>query len=108
MVTVTSGRGVASVTQLHHLSFCAIMSATAIRDKPSEGDPEGGSNTRAAYYIPISDIAKVHTRLSFIAFFSALTLGCTLHYKKIVKNGIAGYPEEWFPSVSATYVNLLP
>ena len=55
-----------------------------------------------------STLARIHTFLSLLAFLSALLVGCTLHYKKIVKNGIAGYPEEWFPSVSATYVNLLP
>lgn len=51
-----------------------------------------------------SKIAAAHTYFAFAAFISALLIGCALHYKKIVKNGIAGYPEEWFPSVSATYV----
>jgi hypothetical protein len=41
-------------------------------------------------------IARLHTRLAFTAFVSALLLGCALHYKKIVKNGVAGYPEEWY------------
>ncbi|ORZ04605.1 hypothetical protein BCR41DRAFT_379067 [Lobosporangium transversale] len=36
------------------------------------------------------------------AFLLALAIGCYGHYYKIVKNGIAGYPDEWFPSVSAT------
>lgn len=49
-------------------------------------------------------VARIHTLLALTAFFSALALGCFLHYKKIVKNGVAGYPEEWFPSVSATSV----
>ena len=52
--------------------------------------------------INASWVAKAHTYFAFSAFVSALLLGCALHYKKIVKNGIAGYPEEWFPSVSAT------
>lgn len=52
--------------------------------------------------IDASQVAAAHTYLAFSAFASALLLGCALHYKKIVKNGIAGYPEEWFPSVSAT------
>lgn len=51
---------------------------------------------RAAY------IAKAHTVLAFAAFLSALLIGTALHYKKIVKNGVAEFPEEWFPSVSAT------
>ncbi|KAG9315095.1 Frag1/DRAM/Sfk1 family-domain-containing protein [Chiua virens] len=54
--------------------------------------------------IDASHVAAAHTYLAFAAFISALLLGCALHYKKIVKNGIAGYPEEWFPSVSATIV----
>jgi hypothetical protein len=47
-------------------------------------------------------IVTIHTYLAYAAFITALIIGCLLHYKKIVKNGVAGYPEEWFPSVSAT------
>lgn len=54
--------------------------------------------------INASHVAATHTYLAFTAFGAALFLGCMLHYKKIVKNGVAGYPDEWFPSVSATYV----
>lgn len=36
------------------------------------------------------------------AFILAFIIGCYGHYYKIVKNGVAGYPDEWFPSVSAT------
>ena len=39
------------------------------------------------------------------AFFGSLILGIALHYKKIVKNEYYGYPQEWFPSVSATIGN---
>ncbi len=49
-------------------------------------------------------VARAHTYLAYSAFGTALVLGLLLHYKKIVKNGVAGYPKEWFPSVSATYV----
>ncbi|PCH42647.1 hypothetical protein WOLCODRAFT_163942 [Wolfiporia cocos MD-104 SS10] len=55
-----------------------------------------------------SRVARAHTVLAFAAFLSALFLGCALHYKKIVKNGVAGYPEEWFPSVSATIGDWYP
>ncbi|KAL4074973.1 Frag1/DRAM/Sfk1 family-domain-containing protein [Scleroderma yunnanense] len=58
--------------------------------------------------IDASHVAVVHTYLAFAAFGSALLLGCMLHYKKIVKNGVAGYPEEWFPSVSATIGDWYP
>jgi hypothetical protein len=56
------------------------------------------------FIIHASVIGRIHTCLAFIAFLTALCVGCLCHYKKIVKNGVAGYPEEWFPSVSATYV----
>jgi len=36
------------------------------------------------------------------AFVGSLVTGIALHYKKIVKNEYYGYPQEWFPSVSAT------
>ncbi|CAG8702252.1 1805_t:CDS:2, partial [Gigaspora margarita] len=36
------------------------------------------------------------------AFLFALFVGCYTHYRKIVKNEFYGYPDEWFPSVSAT------
>ena len=68
-----------------------------------------------------SRIAVAHTYLAYTAFFGTLGLACLLHFKKIVKNGVAGYPQvklhisgtspqiyfqphpqEWFPSVSAT------
>lgn len=36
------------------------------------------------------------------AFILAFLIGCYAHYHKIVKNDVAGYPDEWFPSVSST------
>ncbi|KAJ1891785.1 Protein cwh43 [Kickxella alabastrina] len=36
------------------------------------------------------------------AFLGALVIGWNLYYFKIVKNEHYGYPQEWFPSVSAT------
>ncbi|KZT06123.1 uncharacterized protein LAESUDRAFT_743576 [Laetiporus sulphureus 93-53] len=68
--------------------------------------PEAGRPARVlldAFYI-----ARAHTILAYAAFLGALFIGCALHYKKIVKNGIAGYPEEWFPSVSATIGDWYP
>ncbi|KIP11062.1 hypothetical protein PHLGIDRAFT_21941 [Phlebiopsis gigantea 11061_1 CR5-6] len=63
---------------------------------------------RAALTISAARLAVFHTYLSFAAFLSALFIGCALHYKKIVKNGVAGYPQEWFPSVSATIGDWYP
>ena len=42
------------------------------------------------------------------AFISALIVGVSLHYHKIVKNEHYGYPQEWFPSVSATIGDRYP
>jgi hypothetical protein len=42
-----------------------------------------------------ASVARAHTYLSFTAFLSALAVGCLLHYEKIVKNDVAGYPDEW-------------
>ncbi|KAF7773286.1 hypothetical protein Agabi119p4_5453 [Agaricus bisporus var. burnettii] len=55
-----------------------------------------------------ASVARVHTILASTAFASALIIGSLLHYKKIVKNGVAGYPHEWFPSVSATIGDWYP
>lgn len=35
-------------------------------------------------------------------------VGVSLHYHKIVQNEYYGYPEEWFPSVSATIGDRYP
>lgn len=42
------------------------------------------------------------------AFISALIVGVSLHYHKIVQNEHYGYPDEWFPSVSATIGDRFP
>ncbi|KAK0193555.1 Frag1/DRAM/Sfk1 family-domain-containing protein [Armillaria mellea] len=60
------------------------------------------------FSIQASHIARAHTCLAAAAFLSALFVGSLLHYKKIVKNGVAGYPQEWFPSVSATIGDWYP
>lgn len=52
--------------------------------------------------IRASWLARLHTILSLTAFIGALVIASSLHYTKIVRNAIAGWPEEWFPSVSAT------
>lgn len=43
-----------------------------------------------------------------VAFLSALIVGSALHYNKIVQNEWYGYPDEWFPSVSATIGDRYP
>ncbi|KAF9111335.1 hypothetical protein BGX27_005068 [Mortierella sp. AM989] len=55
-----------------------------------------------------STIPIVHTIFGASAFILALIIGCYGHYYKIVTNGVAGYPDEWFPSVSATTGDWFP
>ncbi|KAG2219435.1 hypothetical protein INT45_002320 [Circinella minor] len=47
-------------------------------------------------------VSYAHTICAYSAFLLALAVGCYTHYYKIVRNEYFGYPEEWFPSVSAT------
>lgn len=67
-------------------------------------------HTVAAYCVYIPDCRGENGSLTRLvaAFFSALIVGCSLHYKKIVQNEHYGYPEEWFPSVSATIGDRYP
>lgn len=53
-------------------------------------------------------VAWSHTLFAYAAFFSALIVGVALHYHKIVQNEHYGYPDEWFPSVSATIGDRYP
>jgi len=72
---------------------CQLSSPTLIHGKPRK------------VVLDASYIAVVHTAFASTAFISALFLACLLHYKKVVRNGVAQWPDEWWPSVSATYVN---
>ncbi|SPO35994.1 related to CWH43 - putative sensor/transporter protein [Pseudozyma flocculosa] len=53
-------------------------------------------------------VSTVHTVLGFIAFLGALVTALALHYERIVKNHVAGYPQEYWPSVSATIGDWFP
>ncbi|KAJ7931407.1 Frag1/DRAM/Sfk1 family-domain-containing protein [Mycena leptocephala] len=57
---------------------------------------------------PAAYVARAHTALASAAFLTALSIGLLYHYKKLVKNAVAGYPEEFFPSVSATIGDWYP
>ncbi|KAF8905015.1 Frag1/DRAM/Sfk1 family-domain-containing protein [Gymnopilus junonius] len=57
---------------------------------------------------PAAAIARLHTVFAASAFLTALIVGSALHYKRIVKNAVAQYPDEWFPSVSATIGDWYP
>ncbi|KAH7138217.1 calcofluor white hypersensitive protein-like protein [Dendryphion nanum] len=53
-------------------------------------------------------ISYSHTLMAYCAFVGALVVGLSLHYHKIVENEFYGFPEEWFPSVSATIGDKYP
>ncbi|KAK3377124.1 Frag1/DRAM/Sfk1 family-domain-containing protein [Lasiosphaeria ovina] len=53
-------------------------------------------------------VSWTHTAVAYAAFLSALIVGVSLHFHKIVQNEWYGYPEEWFPSVSATIGDRYP
>ncbi|KAI5968810.1 CWH43 [Candida margitis] len=53
-------------------------------------------------------ISFAHTLFASSSFLAALAVGCYLHYYKIVENASFGYPDEWFPSVSATIGDRYP
>ncbi|KAH8890504.1 hypothetical protein GQ53DRAFT_177821 [Thozetella sp. PMI_491] len=53
-------------------------------------------------------VSWTHTVVAYTAFLSALVVGLSLHYHKIVQNEFYGYPEEWFPSVSSTIGDRYP
>ncbi|RLV91651.1 Protein CWH43 [Spathaspora sp. JA1] len=55
-----------------------------------------------------SIISYLHTVFAYSAFIIAVGVGCYLHYYKIVQNASYGYPDEWFPSVSATIGDRYP
>ncbi|GHJ86982.1 hypothetical protein NliqN6_3384 [Naganishia liquefaciens] len=58
--------------------------------------------------LPAGYIYHAHSSLAFTAFAGAFGIACALHYRQVVKNGIAGWPEEWMPSVSATIGDWAP
>lgn len=53
-------------------------------------------------------IAILHLVFANLAFLAALAVGWWLHYEKIVQNASYGYPDEWFPSVSAAIGDRYP
>ncbi|GFF50075.1 protein cwh43 [Aspergillus udagawae] len=53
-------------------------------------------------------VSWAHTAVAYTAFLSALVVGMSLHFHKIVQNEHYGYPDEWFPSVSATIGDRYP
>lgn len=58
--------------------------------------------------INASVISVTHTVCASSAFIAALVVGYKLHFYKIVSNAHYSYPDEWFPSVSATIGDRYP
>ncbi|GAB5587832.1 Protein cwh43 [Umbelopsis nana] len=63
---------------------------------------ESDGGVKILFKFPARLISFAHTVFAYSAFFLALGFGCAFSYYKIVQNEHYGYPEEWFPSVSAT------
>ncbi|WFD30386.1 Protein cwh43 [Malassezia sp. CBS 17886] len=55
-----------------------------------------------------SAVALAHAVLGGLSFVTALVVCLQLHYYRVVKNGVAGYPDEWWPSVSAAIGDWFP
>ncbi|KAK7204523.1 Frag1/DRAM/Sfk1 family-domain-containing protein [Myxozyma melibiosi] len=53
-------------------------------------------------------VSYAHTVFAGYAFISALVVGMALHFEKIVRNEYYGFPDEWFPSVSAAIGDRYP
>jgi hypothetical protein len=53
-------------------------------------------------------VSWAHTVFAAAAFLGALIVGMILHFHKIVQNQYYGYPDEWFPSVSAAIGDRYP
>ncbi|ORX62853.1 hypothetical protein DM01DRAFT_1297685 [Hesseltinella vesiculosa] len=68
----------------------------------STSAPRRAVNPVTIAKIPAKFISYSHTAFAYCAFILALIAGCYTHYYKIVENEYFGYPDEWFPSVSAT------
>jgi hypothetical protein len=87
------------------------------------------SHQRQLVVVPGGAISFAHTLLAGSAFGGAFVLACLFHFKDVCKNAVAGacsakegcrcdhtvtdraclasgFPVEWFPSVSATLVDL--
>lgn len=55
-----------------------------------------------------SHIIHAHTLLATFTFLSTLLLSLAFHYKLVVRNSIAAWPDEWWPSVSAVIGDWMP
>lgn len=75
-----------------------------MKDSPSIMNPPA----KPLLKINAKYVAIAHTVCSLSAFVAAFVIGYSLHFEKIVRNEYYGYPDEWFPSVSATIGDRYP
>lgn len=59
-------------------------------------------NDKAILVIPGNWIARAHSIIVWSAFAGALVIAFLFHYVHVVKNEFHGYPNEWFPTISAS------
>ncbi|PVV03583.1 hypothetical protein BB560_001928 [Smittium megazygosporum] len=92
-----------------------ISSGRNLLSEPSDSSAEDASlifstsqDSKNSLKINGGWISFFHTFFALSAFFSALIIGSKLHFLKIVKNEYYGYPDEWFPSVSASIGDRYP
>ena len=57
---------------------------------------------------PAAYVAHAHTVVAYSGFGIALVLALSLHYRSVVKNQYHGWPDEWWPSVSAVIGDWYP
>ncbi|KAI3629159.1 hypothetical protein CBS9595_000231 [Malassezia furfur] len=68
----------------------------------------GVGRARAAWAVGGHAVVAAHTALGVSAFVAALGVCVALHYRRVVKNHVAGWPDEFWPSVSATIGDWFP
>lgn len=79
-----------------------------VEKPPKDSSTEVVSLKSPIFTLNASWIAIAHAVCAYSAFLAALAVGCWLHYHKIVQNSSYGYPDEWFPSVSAAIGDRYP
>ena len=108
----------------HHILYPVTQCVSAIGHKNHHDMPP---KSKEAVTFSGAWISWAHTVVAYTAFLGALITGLYLHYHKIVENEyyvspqnsrtlppssklthLKGYPDEWFPSVSATIGDRYP
>ncbi|KAF7728465.1 hypothetical protein EC973_006018 [Apophysomyces ossiformis] len=69
---------------------------------PETFSPDRNAQPMTLFKVAAKYVSYSHTLFAYCAFIISLMVGCYTHYEKIVRNEHFGYPDEWFPSVSAT------